>query len=276
MILVTGAAGRLGQRVVQLLMAAGRDVLGTDMRPLNNPPSAFVEADLCDVDRVRDLIANVDAVIHMGAIPGPREDATQETYRNNGHSTYNVMTAAAHRGIRRVVFSSSAFAVGWAPDPRAFIPQYLPLDEEHPLTPFETYGLSKQIGECFGEMVARSSSTSVVSLRFTNVVPPERQKEFPLPPPTPENPTTLVMWAYADPSVVAAAHVRALDVDTKGHEAFLLAQPVTRFAEPTVDLIRQNFGDRVPIRSELVDNASVSSSEKARRVLGLEFSPGLA
>ena len=65
------------------------------------------------------------------------------------------------------------------------------------MMPFEPYGLSKQVGECIGQMVARSSATSAVSLRFTNVVPPERQAEFPLPAPTPENPTTLVMWAYA-------------------------------------------------------------------------------
>jgi UDP-glucose 4-epimerase len=99
------------------------------------------------------------------------------------------------------------------------------------MMPFEPYGLSKQVGECIGQMVARSSATSAVSLRFTNVVPPERQAEFPLPAPTPENPTTLVMWAYADPRDVAEAHVLALEADLEGHEAFLLAQPTTRFRE---------------------------------------------
>jgi nucleoside-diphosphate-sugar epimerase len=93
------------------------------------------------------------------------------------------------------------------------------------MMPFEPYGLSKQVGECIGQMVARSSATSAVSLRFTNVVPPERQAEFPLPAPTPENPTTLVMWAYADPRDVAEAHVLELEADLEGHEAFLLVQP---------------------------------------------------
>jgi nucleoside-diphosphate-sugar epimerase len=87
--------------------------------------------------------------------------------------------AAADKKLRRVVFSSSAFGMGWAHDPRAFVPLYLPLDEEHPMMPFEPYGLSKQIGECISQMVARSSTTSAVSLRFTTVVPPERQAEFP-------------------------------------------------------------------------------------------------
>jgi nucleoside-diphosphate-sugar epimerase len=274
MILVTGAAGRLGGRVVKCLMDRGYDVLGTDRVPYEDSPSEFVEADLCNVEQATKLVADAESVIHMGAIPGPRSEDPYRIFENNGHSTFNIMMAAAARKLRRVVFSSSAFGVGWAPDPRAFVPLYLPLDEAHPMMPFEPYGLSKQIGECIGEMVARSSATSVVSLRFTNVVSPEAQEAFPLPPPTPENPTTLVMWAYADPRDVAEAHVLALEADLKGHEAFMLAQPTTRFEESTRELIAANFGAQVPIRGELSGNESVISTKKSQRVLGLKFRPG--
>ena len=54
----------------------------------------------------------------------------------------------------------------------------------------------------------------------------------------------------------------------------MLAQPTTRFAEPTVDLIKRNFGDRVEIRDELEGNASVLNTKKAQEVLGLQFRPG--
>lgn len=270
MIVVTGAAGRLGSRVVQRLIGKGYDVLGTDRVTHNESPSPFVQTDLCNAEEVTELLTGAEAVIHMGAIPGPRSDAPHEVSENNVQSTFNVLWAAADKKLRRVVFSSSAFAMGWAHDPRAFVPLYLPLDEEHPMMPFEPYGLSKQIGECIGEMVARSSTTSVASLRFTNVVPPERQAEFPWPAPTPDNPTTLVMWAYADPRDVADAHVLALEADLKGHQPFLLAQPTTRFLEPTTELIKQNFGDRVEIRGGLNGNASVISTEKAQRMLGFK------
>jgi UDP-glucose 4-epimerase len=269
-ILVTGSAGRLGGRVVELLLAKGHEVVGTDRREHPDSPCEFVEANLCDRDKVSEMIAGAEAVIHLGAIPGPKGDKPEIIYENNVFSTYNMMTLAAEQGLRRVVFSSSAFAVGWAEDPRAFVPKYLPLDEDHTLTPFEPYGLWKKVGESIGEMVAATSSTSVASLRFTNVVLPERQAEFPLPAPTPENPTTLVMWAYADPRDVALAHVLALGADFEGHEAFMIAQPMTRFTEPTVELIRRNFGNVVEIRGELDGNASVISTEKAERVLGLK------
>jgi nucleoside-diphosphate-sugar epimerase len=76
------------------------------------------------------------------------------------------------------------------------------------------------------------------------------------------------MWAYADPRDVAEAHIAALEADIHGHEAFLIAQPSSRFREPTTDLIKKNFGERVEIRAQLEGTASVISTEKARRMLG--------
>ena len=268
MIVVTGAAGRLGQLVVQRLIERGYEVRGTDRMPLPESPSPFVQTELCDADAAASLVGDAEAIIHMGAIPGPGGEEPDETFGNNVLSAFNIMRAASDQGIRRLVFSSSAFGMGWAHDPEAFVPRYLPLDEEHPMMPFEPYGLSKQVGEDIGQMVARSTSTSVVSLRFTNVARPQKIAEFPLPPPTPESPVTLVMWAYAETSDVVEAHVLSLEADTDGHESFLIAQPPTRFREPTADLIRENFGDRVEIRGDLPGNASVISTAKAQRMLG--------
>ena len=268
MIVVTGAAGRLGSRVVRLLLDRGYEVVATDRIPAEDPPIEVLQRDLNDIQKVESLLEGAEGVIHMGAIPGPLSADSREIFENNVQSTFNVMTVAAEKGLRRVVFSSSAFGMGWAHDGAAFVPLYLPLDEEHPMMPFEPYGLSKQVGEVIGQMIARNSNTSVVSLRFTNAVFPEKQTEFPWPDPTPENPLTLVMWAYADPRDVVEVHVLALEADIQGHEAFLIAQPSTRLKGPTVDLIKQNFGDRVEIRGQLEGRASVISTEKAQRMLG--------
>jgi len=46
MILVTGAAGRLGRRVVQLFLDRGYEVLGTGRVPYQESPSSFVVADI--------------------------------------------------------------------------------------------------------------------------------------------------------------------------------------------------------------------------------------
>ena len=268
MIVVTGAAGRLGRRVVQLLVDQGRDVLGTDRVDADGLPSRFIRCELGDAQAVHRILEGAEAVVHMGAIPGPQRAEPRIIFENNVTGDFNVMMAAAELGLRRVVFSSSAFGMGWANDGNAFVPLYLPLDEEHPMMPFEPYGLTKQVGEDIGRMIARNSYTTVVSLRFTNVALPEVQAEFPWPAPTPENPLTLVMWAYADARDVAEAHVLAVDAEIEEYEAFMLAQPTSRFAEPTINLVKRNFGDRVEIRDGLEGTASVISTVKAQRMLG--------
>ena len=79
---------------------------------------------------------------------------------------------------------------------------------------------------------------------------------------------TLVMWAYADARDVAEAHVLALDAEIEEYEAFMIAQPSSRFEEPTIDIVKNNFGDLVEIREGLSGVASVISTEKAQRLLG--------
>ena len=268
MIVVTGAAGRLGRRVVQLLVDQGRDVLATDQVNADDLRAEFVQCRLQDAEAVDGILKGAEAVVHLGAIPGPSRAEPRVIFENNVSADFNVMMSAAELGLRRVVFSSSAFGMGWAHDGNAFVPRYLPLDEEHPMMPFEPYGLTKQVGEDIGRMIARNSGTTVVSLRFTNVALPEVQAEFPWPAPTPENPLTLVMWAYADARDVAEAHVLALDAEIEEYEAFMIAQPSSRFKEPTMDLVKNNFGDRVEIREGLNGTASVISTEKAQRLLG--------
>ena len=268
MIVVTGAAGRLGRRVVQLLVDQNKEVLATDQVAADDLPAEFVRCNLMDRKAVEGILKEAEAVVHMGAIPGPLREDPRVIFENNVSCDFNVMMSAAELGLRRVVFSSSAFGMGWAHDGNAFVPLYLPLDEEHPMMPFEPYGLSKQVGEDIGRMIARNSATTVVSLRFTNVALPEVQAEFPWPAPTPENPLTLVMWAHAEAGDVAEAHVLALDVEIEEYEAFMIAQPSSRFEEPTVDLVKNNFGDQVEIREGLSGTASVISTEKAQRMLG--------
>ena len=179
MIVVTGAAGRLGRRVVQLLVDQGREVLATDQVEADDLPAEFVRCDLGNADAVHDVLKGAEAVVHMGAIPGPSRAEPRVIFGNNVPADFNVMMSAAELGLRRVVFSSSAFGMGWAHDGNAFVPRYLPLDEEHPMMPFEPYGLTKQVGEDIGRMIARNSDTTVASLRFTNVPLPEVVAQFP-------------------------------------------------------------------------------------------------
>ena len=71
MIVVTGAAGRLGRRVVQLLVDQNREVLATDQVEADDLPAEFVRCDLGNAKAVGDILKGAEAVVHMGAIPRP-------------------------------------------------------------------------------------------------------------------------------------------------------------------------------------------------------------
>jgi hypothetical protein len=73
-ILVTGAAGLIGGRLVSRLAAEGADVIATDRRAAEAPPGArWVAVDLMDAPALVALMrdARVGAVVHAGAISGP-------------------------------------------------------------------------------------------------------------------------------------------------------------------------------------------------------------
>ena len=63
-------------------------------------------------------------------IIGLEDAAPRDLLVNNVSSTMRVLEAAASAGAARVVLSSSAFAMGWAHDPRAFLPETLPLTDD--------------------------------------------------------------------------------------------------------------------------------------------------
>ena len=186
--------------------------------------------------------------------------------------------AAVRGGARRVVFSSSAFAIGYShacSGPQAFAPRYLPIDEAHGALPHETYGLSKLCGEHVLEAAAQTAkSTSFVSLRFPNIIKSENWATLPWDPPTVDSPMTFLLWAYAAEDDVIDAHVQAAmrpDAASSGsHEAYIIAAHDTRFAEPTMDLLGTvGLGESdVPLRQAMQGNASPLDSTKAAARLG--------
>lgn len=174
-IIVTGSEGKLGHYVVEELNRTGYTVIGTDTRPSSgrNRYARYVQGDLNQLGEVYGLLAEADAVIHLAAIPNPVSYSPERIFANNVMSSYNLMEAASKLGIQRVVFGSSESAYGfcWAKHP--FAPHYLPVDEDHPLLPQESYGLSKQTSELVGDMFARRVNMQVFAMRFSLILTPE-------------------------------------------------------------------------------------------------------
>lgn len=134
-VVVTGAAGRLGRLTVKELLVYGYSVLATDrVAPTAPLGCRFTPAELTSAASVYDLLRGAEAVIHHGAIPGPSGQPQPVTFENNVLSTYHVLEAASALGLRKAVSASTVFTLGWVEEPERYWPRYLPVDEAHPLT----------------------------------------------------------------------------------------------------------------------------------------------
>lgn len=269
-VVVTGGAGRLGRLAVTTLIEHNWNVLAVDRLRPPALPCRFLHADLTDSGAVLDVLAGADAVLHLGAIPGPGSHAGAAIFHNNVVSTYNVVQAAAALGVGRLVFASTVFALGWVEEGDRYWPQYAPVDEAHPLTPFEGYGLSKQVGEAICAAASRRTGMATVSLRIMNVIHPDGYGALPWPAPTRDAPVRFVMWPYVDARDVARACRLALEADTAGHEPFYLAARDIRFDRPTTELLRELAPPSLEIREPLEGQASVICTRKAQELLGWE------
>ncbi len=270
-IVVTGGAGRLGQWVIRELLAHDYSVLSVDRQTTRSMPCQLLQADLTDASAVHNALAGARAVIHLGAVPGPSVETAATTYENNVLSTYHVLESAAAHGLKKVVFASSVFALGWHQDSEVYWPQYVPVEEDHPLTPFEAYGLSKQIGEQICATVSRRSGMPTISLRIMNVIQEDGYGALPWTTPTKEAGVKFVLWPYVDVRDAARACRLALEAETTGHEALFIAAEDIRFDVETEILLRE-FAPQVEIRAPLEDKASIISIQKARRLIG--YQPG--
>ena len=107
-VVVTGATGRLGQRTISFLLEKGYQVRATDIKSERRPPSAtelevmgplngefdVIVADMCDREAADKIIAGADALIHLGAIPGPlSHGAPCECTRRSAH--HNLISSDA-------------------------------------------------------------------------------------------------------------------------------------------------------------------------------------
>lgn len=268
-IVVTGGAGRLGRKVIEDLIARDYDVLSIDAVRPGKMLCPFMMVDLTDPAAVRDALQGADGVIHLGAVPGPLVKPASVTFDNNVQSTWQVLETAAALGVSRVVSASSVFTLGWHQSAETYWPKYVPVDEDHPLTPYEAYGLSKVIGEDICGAVSRRTGMPTVSLRIMNVIQEDGYFALPWPIPTREQPVRFVLWPYVDVRDVAVACRQAFEAQTTGHEALFIAAEDIRFDASTESLLRE-FAPQVEIRRPLSGTASVISIDKARDLIGYE------
>ena len=163
-VLVTGHRGLVGRAVVDTLREAGLIVVGLDLADGD---------DITDPATVTERIQGCVGVVHLAAVddepdqPDPLTPATvggaDQVMATNIGGTSHLLAAAAEVRVGRVVFMSSVDVLGCFMGQGS--PRYLPIDDEHPVSPRGPYAWSKLAGEELCAAFTRSTGTPTVCLR---------------------------------------------------------------------------------------------------------------
>ena len=240
-------------------------------RTLPGEPEEYVQADLTDAGDAFAVVRGVDAVVHAGAIPDPTKNPPHVVFENNLTATFNVLEASVRFGVGRFVYISSETIPGFFFPERPFLPDYVPVDEEHPIRPQDPYALSKWFGELLMDAAVGRSGLRCISLR-PSWVQTEENYERNLGPQV-RDPAVLSpnFWSYIDVYDLADAVVLAAESELPGHEVFYIASPDNVGSRPFAELVRRYYGDGIEIRPLAREDSSGISCAKAERLLG--YSP---
>ena len=168
-ILVAGGAGYVGSCCTEYLLDRGHDVVVLDSlvkghRDAVDSRAEFVRASLADRAALDNVLgeARVDGIIHFAAFIEVAESVRDpgRYFANNVGAGIQLLDAAVHHRVPKIVFSSSAAVYG--------TPDTVPIPETARTQPINPYGESKLMFERILEWYLRSHGLSYVALRYFN------------------------------------------------------------------------------------------------------------
>ncbi|SIR46424.1 SDR family oxidoreductase [Halanaerobium kushneri] len=173
-VLVTGGAGFIGSNIVDGLIEKGHKVIIVDnlssgKKENLNEKAEFYHLDISDQELEKVFKENnIAHVIHHAAqidvqhsIKDPLFDA-----QNNILGTINVLEVAKDYEVEKIIYASSAAVYGE--------PDYLPIDEKHPIKAMSPYGISKHTPEHYIKMYNELYDLKYTIFRYANVYGPRQ------------------------------------------------------------------------------------------------------
>ena len=300
-VLVIGGAGYIGSHVVKELLEGGYDTLVFDDLSTGQEVNLFKEAgfvrgnilDRKALDAV--MSQNVDAVVHLAGkkAVGESMENPQKYAENNINGSINILNSMVDNGVKHIVFSSSAAVYG--------TPQYLPLDEKHPLNPVNFYGFSKMEVENLMEWYSRLKDFNYIALRYFNAVGYAADKSITGREKNPQNLLPIIMEAilgkrpklqifghdydtkdgtcirdYIHVTDLASAHVKALEFLHQGGDSQILnlgtekGFSVLEMVQATQKVTGRNVPYEFAARRPGDPAIILASVKKARQILNWE------
>lgn len=294
-LLVTGGAGYVGSVCAAVLVEAGHDVTIIDNFTTGNREAVPAAARLVEGD-VRDKAAEVlgeggfEGVVHFAArsLVGESMEVPDEYWQHNLVTTLALLDAMRANDVNNLVFSSTAATYGE--------PEVVPITEDLPTKPTNTYGATKLAIDYAITSYANAYGLGATSLRYFNVagaygeIGENREIETHLIPlvlqvalghrdkififgddyPTPDG---TAVRDYIHIRDLADAHVLALETNTPGtHRIYNLGSGDGYSVKQVIEACRAVTGH--PIPAELAPRRAgdpatlIASSAKIKEELG--------
>lgn len=280
----TGGSGKAGKHAITYLQAQGHTVVNADQTPSGLDCSELL-VDLCDSGQVigamsqfadfHELDAGTgvpryDAVVHFAAVPRVMIGTDGECFRQNTLTTYNVIEAAVKLGIPKIIFASSetTYAVCFADG--EVKPDYVPIDEEHPTVPHDSYAMSKVCNEATGRSFQARSGADIYGLRINNVIEPHEYAEnFPA---FMDDPALRRrnIFAYIDARDLGHMVDCCLKTDGLGYEVFNVSNDDMSVGITSDEVIARFYED-VPVKRAMRSDETFYANDKAKKLVG--FAP---
>ncbi len=280
-ILFTGGSGKAGKYSIRYLLEQGHIILNLDQVIFDHPNVMTRLADITDAGQVYDVMSSYahygeltpgtgvpkfDAVVHFAAVPRLLQTSDNECYRVNTLGTYNVIDAAVKMGVRKVIFASSETTYGVCFADGEVKPEYLPIDEDHPTVPEDSYAMSKVVNEATAKSFQKRTGFDIYGLRINNVIEPHEYKEnFPAYLQDPDLRRRNI-FSYIDARDLGQMVQKCLETDGLGYQIFNVSNDDHSVGLSSAEIMNRYYSD-VPLRSDHMPE-SFYSNEKAKRLLG--------
>ena len=286
-VLVTGGSGRFATFMVRALQKDHEVVLASRTKPSGDLAAfPWIEADLNDWNDCQKIVADMDAIQHLGAVPSPSDapgyndrrramgltevpfDATMKT---NIIGTYYLVKAAVEAGVQTMVMTGSncAFGHGFRVSDEPFPIKYLPLDEEHPSDVQDSYSYSKLAGEELLAWFTRAYGIRTYVTRPAGICPPERLENMA------ESCDSCTdwsdwMWGYVASEDLAELQCMLMEQadDLPAHDVFVANGLDSTLIEPSLQVIEKHRPELLSVAHGMNGYSAFFSTTKAQRMVG--------
>ncbi len=263
-VVVTGSRGFIGNRLCDALVNLGHEVVEIDLSLGHNVEDwkSFEE------------LPKFDYMVHLAArifVPESFENP-RSFYQTNILGTINANEACRINDAKLIFFSSYAYGA----------PDYLPIDEQHPVKSFNPYSRSKIMGEDICKSYFADFGVKSVVFRPFNIYGPNQDAKFLIPSIieqalkgniTLKDNRPKRDYIYIDDIINAV--LKAMDYEPAGSEVFNLASGKSYSVEEVVNYTKKIIGGDISVNylnehrpNEVLD--TIAKIDKAKRLLDWE------